>query len=91
MKFEPCFMTITVTTSVQHKYYKQWGKTQRETEPVRLTRERSPSFPKSPYRSQIEQISNRSFSGQWLRQRVPLSKPGFLPKRCPNRILRFLF
>lgn len=59
MKFEPYFMTITVTTSIQHKCYKQWWKTQREREPVRLTRERSPSFAKSPYRSQIEQISNR--------------------------------
>lgn len=65
-------MTITVTTSIQHKCYKQRWKTQRETEPVCLTRARSPSFPKSPYRSQTEQISNRSFSGQWLRQSAPL-------------------
>ena len=89
MKFEPYFMIITVTTTIQHKCcYKQWWKSQRETASPFCKGEVT-LLPQSPRLSQLNRFqTERSFPGQWLR--VPPLKIQF-SSQCPNRILRFLF
>ena len=90
MEFEPYFMIITVTTTIQHKCcYKQWWKSQRETASPFCKGEVT-FLPQSPHLSQLNRFqTERSFPGQWLRESAPPQNPVFFT--VSKQVLRFLF
>ena len=92
MKFEPYFMTITVTTTIQHKCcYKQWWKSQRETASPFCKGEVT-FLPQSPHLSQLNRFqTERLFPGQWLRESAPPQNPVFFTVSKQDFEIPFLF